>query len=442
MVHARKKTTGEHFAMKIQLKTALVSEHNGHLTNLHTEKTVFANCMHPFVVDMNYALQTNEHAVLVLSLVDGGDLNDLLWRAPGGKLLEYHARIYTAQIAMALSHLHEIGIIYRDLKPENVLISSTGNLKLTDMGLAAPIIIVDKESGSGTELTNSEVFEGGSLKGGKEKAWTGDDRMEMQNSIHLSSSKKAGNINLQNNRLLSKRNSIDENAEIDQGALKNLQGEGGHNSEEKEDDDSSGPDDDDEGNDADVDRDIRGEKRDSVSSLRKESVAKVTDTDLSNIASHARIEGEEPVDPTGNARKRSSMMVQTAKMSQNSAAKALKELARLSAGGVASPVKMASDDVVKNRIKRMSVVGTRGYMAPEIVEGKVFARKDRKGYDEVVDWFALGVTIFVMLTGIQPFNDEDPMYIDPETESQVGERSERALRKTSIRAKRAASETS
>ena len=55
------------------------------------------------------------------------------------------ARLYSAQIALALSHLHEIGILYRDLKPENVLIcGQTGNIKLTDMGLAAPIVILEE----------------------------------------------------------------------------------------------------------------------------------------------------------------------------------------------------------------------------------------------------------------------------------------------------------
>ena len=78
--------------MKIQPKVALYDEHNGNLANLHTEKTVFANCHHPFVVDMCYALQTPEHALLVISLVDGGDLNDLLWRAPEGKLGENELR--------------------------------------------------------------------------------------------------------------------------------------------------------------------------------------------------------------------------------------------------------------------------------------------------------------------------------------------------------------
>ena len=85
VVHARKKSTGKHFAVKIQPKIALYEEHDGNLGNLHTEKTVFANCQHPFIVNMCYALQTVEHAILVLSLVDGGDLNDLLWRAPNGR---------------------------------------------------------------------------------------------------------------------------------------------------------------------------------------------------------------------------------------------------------------------------------------------------------------------------------------------------------------------
>ena len=79
-----------------------------------------------------------------------------------------------------------------------------------------------------------------------------------------------------------------------------------------------------------------------------------------------------------------------------------------------SPVKTTDADAAKKRIKRMSVVGTRGFMAPEILEGKVLKRRDRRGYDETVDWFALGVTTFVMLTGGQPFSDEDPAHVSQE----------------------------
>ena len=62
------------------------------------------------------------------------------------RLDEPLARLYTAQIALALAHLHEIGILYRDLKPENVLICGrTGNTMITDMGLAAPIVVVEDD---------------------------------------------------------------------------------------------------------------------------------------------------------------------------------------------------------------------------------------------------------------------------------------------------------
>jgi len=78
------------------------------------------------------------------------------------------------------------------------------------------------------------------------------------------------------------------------------------------------------------------------------------------------IESEEPLDASGNVRRRSSMMCQTAKMSQMAAMRALQELDRIKKEGpetIKSPIKMAGDDVVRNRIKRMSVVGTRGYVS-------------------------------------------------------------------------------
>jgi len=279
------------------------------------------------------------------------------------------------------------------LKPENVLISSNGNTLLTDMGLAAPIIVVDKQSASDDVETSNEDkkanaspdFEMGSHPGGK----------------------------LGGKRLLSKRNSIDENAELDQAALAKTASEKTI---------GVGPDDKD--SDCDDSENIdTEERRDSVLKLEDdhhvEITTETTESDLQHITSHAMIESEDPLDPLGNVRRRSSMMVQTAKMSQGAAQRALAQLDKMKkedSDSVKSPIKMASDDVVRNRIKRMSVVGTRGYMAPEIVEGKVFARKDRRGYDESVDWFALGVTVYVMLTGIQPFSEEDPRYIDPKTE--------------------------
>ncbi len=59
---------------------------------------------------------------------------------------EIRARFYTAEIILALEHLHSFGIIYRDLKPENVLIGSDGHIRLTDFGLSK----IDMTEGSQT----------------------------------------------------------------------------------------------------------------------------------------------------------------------------------------------------------------------------------------------------------------------------------------------------
>lgn len=64
----------------------------------------------------------------------GGELFQHLKKI--GKLDEHTASFYAAQIVIGLEHLHSLKIIYRDLKPENVLLDSEGNIKLADFGLS------------------------------------------------------------------------------------------------------------------------------------------------------------------------------------------------------------------------------------------------------------------------------------------------------------------
>jgi serum/glucocorticoid-regulated kinase 2 len=88
----------------------------------------------PFVVKLFYSFHDRNTLYLALEFHNGGDLATQLAR--WGRLGRDRARFYTAEIVEGVAGLHAAGVIYRDLKPENVLISSEGHVVLTDFGLS------------------------------------------------------------------------------------------------------------------------------------------------------------------------------------------------------------------------------------------------------------------------------------------------------------------
>lgn len=72
--------------------------------------------------------------VKVMEYMIGGDLKSLI--AAYGYFCESAAQFYCAEITMALEYLHKHGIIHRDIKPDNMLLSESGHVKLTDFGLS------------------------------------------------------------------------------------------------------------------------------------------------------------------------------------------------------------------------------------------------------------------------------------------------------------------
>lgn len=79
---------------------------------------------HPFVVALRYAFQTQYRLYMAMEFVQGGDLYTYLYRI--GTVTDMQAKIFCAEITLALGHLHSVGVLYRDLKPENVLIDREG----------------------------------------------------------------------------------------------------------------------------------------------------------------------------------------------------------------------------------------------------------------------------------------------------------------------------
>ena len=91
---------------------------------------------------MHYAFQTPERLYFVIDFLNGGELFFHLRKET--KFSQERTRFYAAEIVMALECLHSNGIIYRDLKPENVILDSDGHIKLTDFGLSKLQVTGDK----------------------------------------------------------------------------------------------------------------------------------------------------------------------------------------------------------------------------------------------------------------------------------------------------------
>lgn len=118
--------------MKILKKTHLVKRRQ--IERTRTERKVLSVVNHPFIMKLHYAFQTPDKLYLVLDYCPGGELFFHLSRFR--RFPERVARFYAAELLLAMGHLHKRGIIYRDLKPENVLLDAEGHVKLGDFGLA------------------------------------------------------------------------------------------------------------------------------------------------------------------------------------------------------------------------------------------------------------------------------------------------------------------
>ncbi|VDP90485.1 unnamed protein product [Echinostoma caproni] len=130
---ARKIDTGQTYAMKVLKKASIVTNAKD-TAHTKSERNILEMIKHPFLVQLHYAFQSPGKLYLVLEFLAGGELFMQLEKE--GVFMENQASFYLAEITLAIGHLHSMGIIYRDLKPENVLLDIEGHVKLTDFGLS------------------------------------------------------------------------------------------------------------------------------------------------------------------------------------------------------------------------------------------------------------------------------------------------------------------
>eukprot|EP00475_Leptophrys_vorax_P019702 TRINITY_DN26_c0_g4_i1.p1 TRINITY_DN26_c0_g4~~TRINITY_DN26_c0_g4_i1.p1 ORF type:complete len:533 (-),score=161.59 TRINITY_DN26_c0_g4_i1:43-1641(-) len=132
VIQVRKKDTKKIYAMKILKKTMVFAKKQ--VEHTKAERQILEAFQHPFLMGLRFAFQTEARLYLILDFYRGGELFFHLRKMR--KFPEEVARIYSAEIALAMGHLHTLDFIYRDLKPENILVDDTGHLVLTDFGLA------------------------------------------------------------------------------------------------------------------------------------------------------------------------------------------------------------------------------------------------------------------------------------------------------------------
>ena len=133
----KKKDSEDYYAMKVLDKCRIAKQNI--FKYVLTERNVLSVMHNPFIVKLNYAFQTSEKLFLLLDYCPGGDLSKQLQIQT--RFSEEKAKFYICEIILALGDLHKNNIIFRDLKPDNVVIDNEGHALLTDFGLSREGVI-------------------------------------------------------------------------------------------------------------------------------------------------------------------------------------------------------------------------------------------------------------------------------------------------------------
>ncbi|XP_044508133.1 protein kinase PINOID-like [Mangifera indica] len=122
------------YAMKVVNKETLAMKKKVHRAEM--EKKILKMLDHPFLPSLYAEFEASHFSCIVMEFCSGGDLHSLRHKQPHNRFSLTSARFYAAEVLVALEYLHMLGIIYRDLKPENVLVRSDGHIMLSDFDLS------------------------------------------------------------------------------------------------------------------------------------------------------------------------------------------------------------------------------------------------------------------------------------------------------------------
>ncbi|CAO3641170.1 unnamed protein product [Mucor hiemalis] len=129
---AQSRHNGRYYAIKVLKKTEVVRLKQVEHTN--NEKHILESVANPFLVNLWGTFQDDANLYMVMDYVPGGELFSVLRKSK--RFPDHVAKFYAAEVALAIEYLHNKDIVYRDLKPENLLLDVNGHIKITDFGFA------------------------------------------------------------------------------------------------------------------------------------------------------------------------------------------------------------------------------------------------------------------------------------------------------------------
>lgn len=130
---AQSKNTDHLCAIKVLKKDQLLK--NNDMESVKAEKKVLllaTQAKHPFLTNLYCSFQTENRIYFAMEFIGGGDL---MWHVQNHRLSVKKAKFFAAEVLLALKYFHDHGVVYRDLKLENILLTPEGHIKLADYGL-------------------------------------------------------------------------------------------------------------------------------------------------------------------------------------------------------------------------------------------------------------------------------------------------------------------
>jgi len=129
------KPDGKFYALKILKKSEVI--YLKQVEHVKTEKHILERISHPFIVNLFGAFKDPKNLYLMMEYIIGGEFFSHLRKA--GRFPNETSKFYAAEITLVFAYLHELSILYRDLKPENLLLDRVGHCKVTDFGFAKKV---------------------------------------------------------------------------------------------------------------------------------------------------------------------------------------------------------------------------------------------------------------------------------------------------------------